>query len=165
MINVDKLPDTMYFGSSKRFDILKGRVFLTPHIGIASLFIIDINDLFEAYPKGYKTSCNISYRQWSYPNDLLTKPLEEVNVYHNIAAFEKEFGEGKSSGFIHTVDITYVKDKLSLFTTNNPDREVIYNGDEPLTIIECIPHTVKWDFKFNPEDVKLNGVGTAEKIV
>ena len=164
MLDHSALPDIMYFGASKQISELKNRVFLTPHIGIASLFIIDTNDLCGTFPKGYKTSCNISYRQWDFSNDLLAEPLKMINAYHNITAFENEYATGRSSGYIHVADISNVKDKLSLFVTNNPDREVIYNGDEPLPIIKIIPHTVKWDFSFSQEDVKMHGVGTAEKI-
>ena len=164
MFDFNELPDIMYFGASKQMSILKGRVFLTPYMGIASLFIIDKNDLFRSFPKGYKTRCNISYRQWGYSNDLLLKPLEIVNAYHNIVVFENESSKGVSCGYIHVVNINNVKDKLSLFDTNNPDREVIYSGEEPLTIINCIPHTVKWDFCFSQEDVKRHGIGIAEKI-
>ena len=164
MSNYIGLPDIMYFGSSKQITELKNRVFLTPHIGIASLFIIDTDDFFRTFPKGYKTSCNISYHQWDYSNDLLEEPLDMVNASHNIVVFENEASKGQSSGYIHVVDISNVKDKLSLFDTNNPDREVIYNGNQPLTIIKCFPHTVNWDFSFSHDNVKRHGVGTAEKI-
>lgn len=56
MLDYQKLPNIMYFGASKQFHELNGRVFLTPYIGIASLFIINIPDLF---PKGYQIKCNI----------------------------------------------------------------------------------------------------------
>lgn len=136
-------------------------MFLTPHIGLATLFIIDAVDLF---PIGYKTSCNLSYRQWNYSNELLNEPLKMVNVHHNIVAFEGKTFEGQSSGYVHVVDVRKIKHKLSLYVTNNPDREVIYEGDEVLPIIEIIPHTVKWDFTFNMDDVKQFGIGTAEKL-
>ena len=159
MLNYNELPDIMYFGAAKKINELKDRVFLTPHIGIASLFIID-----GLFPKGYRINCNIGYRQWNCSNDLLTEPLKKVNVTHNIPDFENETFEGQSSGYIHVINISKVKDKLSLFVTNNPDREVIYNGEEPLIIVKYIPHTVQWDFNFSQDDVKQFGIGTAEKI-
>lgn len=151
----------MYFGASKKFPELKGRVFLTPHIGIASLFLINTSDLF---PRGYRTRCNIGYMQWNYSNDLLQEPLRMVNVTHNIADFKNKTFTGISSGYIHAIDISNVKDKLSLFDTNDPDREVIYNGEQPLTIIKYIPHTVYWDFNFSQENVEKYGIGLAEKL-
>jgi hypothetical protein len=161
MLNYNDFPDTMYFGSPKQILELKKKVFLTPHIGIASLFIINDNDLF---PKGYRINCNIGYRQWSYPNDLLAEPLKTANVLHNIAAFKNETFKGQSSGYIHVIDISKIKDKLSLFVTNNPDREVIYNGEEPLVIVKFISHTVQWDCKFSQDEAERHGIGTAEKI-
>jgi len=163
MMNHDDLPDIMYFGAANQISELKGQVFLTPHIGIASLFIIDTDDLFREF-KGYEISCNLSYRQWSYPNDLLDEPLKKVNVGHNIVDFENRTCSGMSSGYIHVVDVSKVKDKLTLFTTNDPDRELIYSGDEPLPIIQYIPHTLEWDFCFCAEDVKIHGTGTARKL-
>ncbi len=161
MINQNDLPDIMYFGSSKPINELKGRVFLTPHIGIASLFIIDIGDLF---PKGYRTRCNLSYRQWNMPNDMLTEPLNMVNIVHNIVFYENKIFKGQSSGYIHAIDITNVKDKLTLFTTNDPDREVVYSGEEPLTIISITPHTLLWELAFHASEARKHGVGVAEPI-
>ncbi|MCL2014916.1 MAG: hypothetical protein FWG68_01550 [Defluviitaleaceae bacterium] len=161
-MNFNELPNIMYFGASKQIIELKGSVFLTPHIGIASLFIIDIDN--GLFPVGYETNCNIGYRQWNWSNDLLAEPLKIVNVTHNIPTLEDKSFKGLSSGYIHVVDISNVKDKLSLFATNDPDREVIYNGEEPLTIIKFIPHTLNWDFNFCQEDLKRHGVGTAKKI-
>ena len=159
MLNYNDLPNTMYFGSSKQIPELKNKVFLTPHKGIASLFIID-----DIFPKDYKINCNIGYRQWDYSNDLLTEPLKTINVIHNIEAFKNEIFTGKSSGYIYTIDISKVKDKISLFDTNDSDREVIYNDAEPLIIINCNPCTVQWDFRFSQDVVEKYGVGTAEKI-
>lgn len=161
MLNYNVLPDIMYFGASKQIIELKNKVFLTPHIGIASLFIINVDDLF---PKGYEINCNLGYRQWSYSNDLLTEPLKKVNVIHNIMDFENKIFEGQSNGYIHVIDISKVKDKLSLFVTNDPDREIIYNGKESLTVVKCIPHNVKWDFSFSQDEVEKHGMGIAKKI-
>jgi len=155
------LPDTMYFGASKRVDVLKGKVFLTPHIGIASLFIVDEDDLFAQLPKGYDYMCNLSYRQWNLPNEALASPLKTLNVLHNIAELDGQIYTGQSGGYIHVVDISDkgAKDKLSLFTSDNPDREMIYSGDASLPILECIPHTCQWDFAFCRDNAKEHGFG------
>jgi len=158
MIDYAVLPDIMYFGAAARITELKHRVFLSPHIGIASLFIINTDDLF---PVGYDIKCNLSYQQWEFSNELLSEPLKKANVLHNIAEFEGEVFCGRSSGYIHVVDISKVKAKLSLFDTDDPDREVIYNGAEPLPIVEYIPSVLEWDFKFSPEEVKKHGAGSA----
>lgn len=125
---------------------------------------INTDDLFAQFPKGHSYNCNISYRQWNYSNDLLAEPLKVVNAFHNIVELENEAFEGQSSGHIHVIDISNVKNKLSLFVTNNPDREVVYNGDEPLINIKYIPNTVQWDFKFNKADVKIHRAGIMRKL-
>ena len=160
MFDSMKLPNIMYFGASKRMDELKGQVFLTPHLGIAALFIIDVDDLF---PKGYETQCNLSYDQWDFPNELLEKLPERVNVRHNMVEFEDAIFKGEARGYIHKVDISRVKDKLSLFETSNPDREVIYHGDEPLPILEIIPCALEWDFTFSAAAVKKFGAGIVKR--
>ena len=164
MQGADLLPNVMYFGASKAMTELKDQVFLTPHIGIASLFIIDTDDLFAKFPKGYRYHCNIAYRQWNYPDDRLAAPLQMVNAFHNIAELANEYYEGQSSGTIHVVDISGVKDRLLLFTTNDPNREVVYHGDSPLAVIRHLPHTVRWDFCFSGDDVQKHGPGTAIKM-
>jgi len=152
------LPDIMYFGAPQRIKELKNRVFLTPHIGIASLFIIDKNKV-QQFTNEY--NFNIGYRQWTFSNDQLKAPLNEVNMLHNIPKFENKVFAGEASGYIYEVDIRDVKNKLSLFVTNDPNREVIYNGQESFPIVRCIPHNLWWDFKFDLEEVKKHGV--AEK--
>lgn len=92
-----------------------------------------------------------------------TAQFTTYNVIHNIADFKHKTFTGISSGYIHVIDISNVKDKLSPFD-NNPDREVIYTGEQPLTIIKYIPHTVQWDFNFSHEEVEKHGIGLAEKL-
>ena len=87
-----------------------------------------------------------------------------VNARHNIIAFEHVIFKGCSSGFIYNADITKIKNKLPLFETKDPDREVVYYGDEPLTILACTPCTVQWDFCFSPDDVKKCGIGIVTKM-
>jgi len=154
MIDYSNLPDVMYFGAPKQVDELKNRVFLTPHMGIASLFIIDKNDILR-FTERY--SFNIGYRQWGFANEKLKVPLRTVNMLHNIADLEDKVYTGRSSGYIYEVDISNVKDRLSLFVTNDPDREVIYNGEEPLAIVRGISHSLRWDFSFDPEEVIKHG--------
>ena len=87
---------------------------------------------------------------------------ETVNATHNIEAFKGEPSQGKPKGCIHVVDVSNVKDRLPLFTSNNPGREVIYNGEKPPPILEIIPHALFWDFKFCRENTEKYGFGAAE---
>lgn len=146
---------TMYFASPNEIKELKGRVFLTPHIGIASLFIINKEEL-PAESRGY--SFNIGYRQWSFPNEKLQQALSTVNMIHNIRELSKQVLTGQSKGYIYKIDVNDIKDELSLFVTNDPDREVIYNGEKPLKIMDCITHTLDWDFTFDQEEENKYGL-------
>lgn len=151
------LPDIMYFGSPKQMNELSGRVFLTPHMGIASLFTIDIGNL-RKLTMDY--SYNVGYLQWHYPDSKLQKLLDMVNMTHNIRELQDNVYSGESSGFIHAVNMTRYKDRITLFVTNDSNREVIYNGIESLDIISVTPHRLHWDFRFDEGEVEKHGPAT-----
>lgn len=156
MFDFNLLPNIMYFGASKEYKELKGQVFLTPYLGIASLFIIDTSDLF---PKGYDVMCNLDYEEWYYDKRLLLNPLINTTVTHNISEWKNEIFTGHYSGYIHVIDISHIKDKIALYNTNDPEREVVYNGDISLKIIDVIPHTINWSFKYSIDNFIKNGFG------
>ena len=148
-----KVPNILYFGSPKKLKELKGQVFLSPYIGIASMFTINKKDIKSIY--GY--SCNLDYLEWNNKDKDLLKPLKFVHITHNIKEVTKK-ENGVSSGYIYKIDITNFKDKLSLFyATKDPNREVIYKGKEPLPILKIIPIKVKWNCEFSKENAKQFG--------
>ncbi len=151
------LPDIMYFGSPRQVNELSGRVFLTPHMGIASLFTIDLGNL-RKFTMDY--SYNVGYLQWHYPDSKLQKLLDMVNMTHNIRELQDNVYSGESSGFIHAVNMTRYKDRITLFVTNDSNREVIYNGIESLDIISVTPHRLHWDFSFDEAEVEKHGPAT-----
>lgn len=164
---MQNLPDKLYFASSVKMDKLTGRVFLTPHIGIASLFIVNLKPVMRDYFAKYadheltKFNYNSGYEEWNWDNDKLQKPLDMIHINHNVPEYT-QVETGSSSGFIHVVDISSVKDQLKTFVTNNPDREVIYEGNETLPIIEVIPHTVNWEINYNESNTIEHGKGFVE---
>ena len=132
---------------------------MTPHIGIASVFIIGRDDImkpfiFDTFGKMPRSmSYHTTYAEFYLSNTMLTEPFDMVNIYHNISDLSGLEREGISSGWMHVID---VKDQLELYDENpNADREVIYNGDRPLKIIEMIPHTAMWKlrYRFNPKSI------------
>ena len=162
------LPDVMYFSSPRQLSELKGRVFLSPYAGISSIFIIDRADVMREYFRKYndgklnRFSYNTGYKEWGLPDNELTSPLNHVHITHNVPRFQ-EVENGESSGYIYEIDISGIKDKLELFNMNpNSNREVIYNGSEPLKINRVTPHTLKWEIKFGPENAKKHGDGIVE---
>lgn len=158
------LPDVMYFSSPRQLSELKGRVFLSPYAGISSIFIIDRADVMREYFRKYNDGklnrfsyCNTGYKEWGLPDSELTSPLNRVHITQNVPRFQ-EVENGESSGYIYEIDISGTKDKLELFNMNpNSNREVIYNGSEPLKINRVTPHTLKWEIKFGPENAKKHG--------
>ena len=165
---MDTLPDIMYYSSRNPHDELignNGKLFLSPYIGISSIFMIDnmenmakyIKDKTGSLPKSM--SFNTSYDEWNLDNESLNEPLKMVHINHNIPTLKDDVFTGVSSGYIHVVDISSIKDQLSLFITNDPDREVIYTGNEPLKPIKIIPHTLNWEMRFSKENLIKHGPG------
>lgn len=158
-------PNIMYFSSPSKITELKGRVFLSPHIAISSLFIVDRFDILKQYAAKvlgndiYGMDCNIGYDEWDLPKDKLNNPVNMVHMKHNIRDIIG-VETGSSSGYIYSVDVSNVKDKLSSYNGSDIEKEVVYNGTKPLNIIKEIKHTVKWSLKFSEDEVKRHGEGS-----
>lgn len=170
--NINNLPDKMYFGSKNKLTQLEGgKLFLSPYIGISSIFIIDRNNIIREmmkeqlgeYPKHY--TGNISYKEWdTMTNDQLKEPLKFVHMTHNYVDLKGK-KSGESKGYIYEIDISNIKDKLKLFVSNNANREVIYTGKEPLIPDRIIPHTIKWSMEFDEDNYNKHGKGIFEKMI
>lgn len=156
--NSNTLPNIMYFSSSHKIDELKGRVFLSPLIGISSMFIVDKKDIKSIM----NSSCNVGYLEWDYPDNKLKEPLKFVHITHTLKE-RTNIEKGESSGYIYKIDISEVKNKMSLFVTKDPKREIIYNGEEPLNIIEVIPWKLKWTCQYDQKNVDEHGYGTIKE--
>ena len=170
--SMNNLPDKMYFGSKNKLTQLEGeKLFLSPYIGIASIFIVDRNNIIREmmkeqlgeYPKHY--TGNIGYKEWDLmSNDELKEPLEFVHMTHNYVDLKGK-KTGQSKGYIYEIDISNIKDKLKLFVTKNANREVIYTGKEPLIPDTIIPHTIKWSIEFDEDNYNKHGKGIFEKMI
>lgn len=145
------VPNILYFGSDKKITELKGKVFLTPYIGIASMFVtrgIKIKSLHGYY-------YNRGYKEWSLQNNKLCEPLNTVHITHNLKEITT-IESGTAEGFIYSIDATNIKNKLSLYLTNDSTREVVYNSSVPLKIIKVVPHKIKWTCQFDIENYNNN---------
>ena len=166
------LPDKMYFGTPNK---LQGRtistksprgLFLTPYIGIASMFIVDISKELDTYISNILKkngrelihhSCNIEYDEWD--SDELDEPLDKTHISHNIPEFN-EIKDGTTSGYIYQVDVSKIKNQLQSYGGNG-SKELVYKGDDKLPITGVMPHTIEWTIKY-----KANGEkGTFETRV
>jgi hypothetical protein len=166
---IDTLPDIMYFGSRNPHEVVQGdKVFLTPYKGIASIFTIDVSKtIADWYEKktGHapeRVSFNTSYREWEAEGVDLVRPLRHVHITHNIPEITETI-KGKSLGYIHCIDVSKIKDQLKMFpASNDSDREVYYDGGEPLVPVEIIKHRLHWEMKYSPENEKHHGTGIVE---
>lgn len=162
--SLTNIPDKLYFASpielKDSIHVTTDRgLFLTPYIGIASLFVIDRKSVMRQYFKNalnLNGSVNISsnytigYDEWDLPDDKLNSPLDMCHIKHNIPNIQKVVN-GTSTGYIHEIDVTYVKDQLQLYLTKDANRELIYKGSIPLKITKVISHTINWEIRYDNE--------------
>lgn len=153
----------MYFSSKNKHEKIKvvnEKLFLSPLIGISSIFIVDrkkivfdmMTEKLGKEPTRY--SGNIFYKEWNEPYSKLKKPLDYVHIYHNYKNLnETEYG--KSTGYIHTLDVSDVLNDLEVFVTNDAKREVYYTGNKEFVPISIMKHTIYWDISYKSG----NGVG------
>lgn len=166
-MDISKIPDTLYFSAPIRYKKLQGQVFLSPHIGISSLFIVNRHQVLREYfakevgttPDKIKGSWNIGYDEWDLKGDALDRQVDKVHINHNVPEF-KHTMSGVSKGYIHKINISKFKDKLHQHGDHPIDKEIIYQGIEPLPIIEIIPHTVYWEITFSEDNMKNAGMGS-----
>lgn len=168
-ISVDDLPNVMYFGSPNKHEELKGKVFLSPLAGIASIFCVDTMAILRRYAieeLGHtisRNSVNFGYDEYTAPTPKLKKPLSTIHIKHNIPKFQRTT-VGRSKGYIHVVDVSKVKDKLHQYKEQPIEREVYYESDEPLPIMRITEHEVKWTFSYDEERSYEFGDGFVEEI-
>jgi hypothetical protein len=153
---IEDLPNIMYFGTSLLLPELKGKIYLTPYMGIASLFIHD-RKLFKEY------SSTRGYIEWNWSNDKLQNPLNSIHIIHNVKEYQHTMS-GRVKGYIYKIDVTDIKEKLNLVPyTKDPDREVTYDENQLVKIIDIVPHTIKWYANFSQEYADNFGYGSLRK--
>lgn len=110
LFKVNDLPyDTLYFGSDKDFGdnalhLKKEELFLTPFMGIASIFTTD-RSRYEL-PHG---SFNLAYDEWKAEDT--SKPFDEIHVaIEGLPDYKPRTFE--ATGYIYAVDISKYKDNI-----------------------------------------------------
>ena len=157
---VNNVPfDIMYFGSNIDFgnESIKldhNELFLTPYIGLASIFITDRKEYFKPLPKDRPAITNIGYDEWGLSPSELQKPLKEVHVslddIPNVTPFEFDY-----TGYIYAIDVSQYKNNLYQKDWMTSDREFILKDVNPVPIKEKIKwtHHVYVRGKKNTDDV------------
>ena len=82
-------------------------LFVTPHAGIASIFVGRRNIFHKLSEMGY-TQVNLGYDEWGSAPD---KPLTDVHVYVRNAPDLKPF-KIEFDGYLHTIDCSKLKDNI-----------------------------------------------------
>lgn len=162
---IENLPDKMYFGSPNK---IEGKtiscknprgLFLTPYPGIASMFIIDRFKEMKEYLKNIlaknnkeilSSSYNIEYLEWYLADQKLLAPLKICHLRHNIPQFT-EIRKGVSTGYIHEIDISEIKNELIAHGNESVNREVIYRGTAKLPILKVVEHSINWDLTYKAQ--------------
>ena len=158
------IPDIMYFSSPSDIKTeyisaeATGQVFMSPWIGISSLFIIDRFRNAGAYFRKIlsehnlellSSAYNIDYDEWWLEDSELGHPLKEAHMRHNIEAFAHVPPlRSVSSGYIYKLDVSGIKEELKLYVTEDADRELVYTGKEKIPVTEKIPHTIRWELSY-----------------
>ena len=175
-----QIPDVMYF--SAPWDIkaeylsaeMTGQVFMSPWIGISSLFVIDRfrevgtyfeRTLLEHNMELVSSKYNIDYDEWYSDSDRLTLPLKEAHLRHNVEAFRHVAPlQSISSGSIYKLDVSGIKEELQLYVTQDADRELVYSGKEKIPVMEKISHTIHWELSYG-EHSSFSGILSARELV
>ena len=114
--SIKELSNILYFGSNLKLMELKGKVFLTPYICIASLFIASY--YVKSILRYKHNSFSLKYKEWDLSNEQLINPLPNTTIYHNIESLSKFYGT--ATGFIYFIDITKVNiGNIFKYTTFN----------------------------------------------
>ena len=125
-------------------------VFLTPLKGIASIFIIDNNDVNG--PGTVNSNCSsiyMDYKEWRWSDGQLQDPLKTVHILVNTPEWIS--CSGMSSGYLHGVRVTEeILRNLKTYVTEDPSRELVYSG-EPIPVDVVEPVSVEWTCEYSPE--------------
>ena len=139
----DKSFDKLYFGSPKKYGNcieLNGPLFVSPYMGIASIFVWRDMEIQKHVPKG---SYNLQYEEWMHASEEeLNKPFKDVHVY--VEGYpELEPYEIENTGYIHVIDGHDYGDKLCRYKWMAEDLEYLIddtaaqNEVHVTKVIEC----------------------------
>lgn len=142
----DKSFDKLYFGSPKKYGNcieLNGPLFVSPYIGIASIFIWNDMDIQKHVPKG---TYNLQYEEWMHASeDELNKPFKDVHVY--VEGYpELEPYEIENTGYIHVIDGHEYADRLCRYKWMADDLEYLIDdtAQNEVHVSKVIKCTVRY---------------------
>lgn len=149
------LGDFLYFGCSEKQDKIFSNKHLTSLIGIANIFIIDKNDLYQNYNKIYN-SINFGYDLWNKSPKFLKNIQHKVKIYNNAKDWIET--NGKSYGFIHRIKLTdYIKNNLRLINDSDIRYEVLYIGKKEIEVDFIKKSSIEWTCIYSPDMIAKYG--------
>lgn len=146
----------LYFGSPIKHTTISSNKFLTLLPGIASIFVIDTNDLYQGINK-YYNFISFGFDLWNKSPEFLKKKQSSVKIYNNAKDWIKT--KGTSKGFIHKIKLTdYIKNNLKILNNGYDVRyEVVYTGKKEIKVDSTINHTIEWTCTFSEDRVAKYG--------
>ena len=140
MIKVNNFKyNKVYYGaihSGEKHRKLSSPLFVTPYIGIASIFAGREKLWPELRKRGIVGETNLDYDEWGLPEKDLNKIFRIVHVtvqvpFSNTACkTDVEPFEIKLKGYIHTVDTTDIKDDIYQYKWMDKTREYLIDVPE-----------------------------------
>ena len=134
--------DKLYFGSPVKYEgciELDRPLFVSPYMGIASIFTFRDLDIQNRTPKGIY---NLKYEEWiNASNYDLTKPFKDVHVY--VEGYpELEPYEIENTGYIHVIDGHEYSDRLCRYDWMDDNLEYLIDDSAQNevhidNVIEC----------------------------
>ena len=148
----------LYFGYYKKIDKITTNTHLTSLIGIANIFIINKDDLYQNLNKFY-TYINFEYDLFNKSPDILKEKQPKVKIFTNAKDWIKT--NGNSVGFIHKIKLTdYIKNNLKIIANTDIRYEVIYTGKKELPIDSVIKSNIEWSCNYSKDQVAKYGEAT-----
>lgn len=122
LYNLDFPSKKVYVGFSERRDkddfMIRNEMFVTPYIGIASIFALSHNKEIGKYlrkhiPKEKLKKVNHAYKEWNYPSSILN------NIFHDIHQVIEGYPQLEKTsidctGYVYEIDLNDIRGKYDI---------------------------------------------------
>lgn len=153
LVKINNFPfDTIYFGSSykisknKTFKPKSKMLFVSPYIGIASLFVVNHELYSDNSPEGFEIT-NIDRHEYHTPINKL-KSQDKFEYIHATVRGGGHSAPGSISfnppkGYIYSIDVSKYKDKIYCYPQHEKEGKMFLICDDNIRFDDRLEHTVK----------------------
>lgn len=153
LVKINNFPfDIVYFGSSykisknKTFKPKSKMLFVSPYIGIASLFVVNHELYSDNSPEGFEIT-NIDRHEYHTPINKL-KYQDKFEYIHATVRGGGYSVPGSISfnppkGYIYSIDISKYKDKIYCYPQHEKEGKMFLTCDDNIKFEDRLEHTVK----------------------